>query len=120
MVFKLPATLNRARFQNAWRKAVALEPILRTRIVNTEAGSLQVVLRDEELWHSGPALNQYVEKDKEIWMQYGRPLHRLALIDENGGDSYFVWTVHHALYEYAFPAFICQSLLPRSSSYCKS
>ncbi|KAH8805465.1 peptide synthetase [Xylogone sp. PMI_703] len=96
--FILPSSINLDRFRDAWNKVVALEPILRTRIVHTDAGSLQVVLRNEEVWRTGEDLDSYLEADKEIPIQYGRPLHRLAII---GGedDSHFVWTVHHALYD---------------------
>jgi hypothetical protein len=112
MIFVLPSAINLDRFRNAWEKIVELESILRTRIVHTDAGSLQVVLRNEEIWHTGQTLEGYLETDKELPMEYGRPLHRLAIIDGDAGDSHFIWTVHHALYEYVYSVmFLAAELL---------
>jgi amino acid adenylation domain-containing protein/non-ribosomal peptide synthase protein (TIGR01720 family) len=111
MVFKLPPTLNLDRFRDAWREIVVLEPILRTRIVHTNAGSLQVVLRNEEPWQMGLTLEAYVEKYSKAPIEYGGLLHRLAIIEEIQGASYFVWMVHHALYEYVHFRFSLDILL---------
>ncbi|EFY90995.1 peptide synthetase [Metarhizium acridum CQMa 102] len=99
MVFKIPPTIDLNRFRNAWQQLISLEPILRTRVILTNTNSVQVVLREENPWKEGLTLETYLEKDRGLPIEYGGLLHRLCIIDGLGQDSYFVWTVHHALYD---------------------
>ncbi|KAL7271990.1 NRPS [Rhizina undulata] len=92
------------RFRAAWEKSVNLNPILRTRIIHsTEYGSLQVVCKDRpsDLWHTGNNLERYLQNDRENLIIPGGRLCRFALIKEEGegSNSYFVLTLHHALYD---------------------
>jgi len=76
-----------------------MNPILRTRIVSTEAaGSLQVLLNDDILWRTDESLEYYLEKDQEVPMAYGGRLSRWAIISDDI-STYFVWTAHHVLYD---------------------
>lgn len=99
MVFKIPSTIDLNRFRNAWQQLISLEPILRTRVILTNTNSVQVVLRQENPWKEGLTLESYLEKDNGLPIEYGGLLHRLCIIDGLGQDSYFIWSVHHALYE---------------------
>lgn len=99
-IFRLPPTLNIQRFQEAWKNVVALNPILRTRIVNIEAaGSLQVLLDDDILWQAAESLEEYLTKDREIPIVYGGLLSRYAIVGDHTDNVYFIWTAHHALYD---------------------
>lgn len=100
-VFKLSRSIHLKRFRDAWTATVAHEPILRTRIVYLEEhGSLQVVVRDEAVWQSSSSLSRCIEENTNHTMAYGGPLNHFAIVDDTTtGESYFVWTIHHAIYD---------------------
>ncbi|KAI1626476.1 hypothetical protein EDD37DRAFT_349340 [Exophiala viscosa] len=95
-VFKLPASMDIAKFRSAWEMTVANNPILRTAIVQADsARALQVVLRDSFTWRSAETLEEYLAKDQDEEAAYGKPLSRYALTN----DGHFVWTAHHCMYD---------------------
>lgn len=85
----------------AWETAAADSPILRTRIVEfQDHGLLQVVINEKIDWAHSTSLESYIEAEKSAPMGLGTPLSRYALIHDAGLNQYFfVWTVHHALYD---------------------
>jgi acyl-coenzyme A synthetase/AMP-(fatty) acid ligase/aryl carrier-like protein len=93
-VFRMPEHLNVSRFQSAWTEVVKNEAILRTRIISSITGNLQVVSKDLVDWYTANDLEAYLAKDSASAFQYGKPLIRLAIVNE-----YFVWTAHHAVYD---------------------
>jgi amino acid adenylation domain-containing protein len=96
----LPATIDRERFQRAWKLCVKRNTILRTRIIYTElSGSLQVVLDDESQWTTSGSLEEYLRADKLDIMDYGKPLTRWAIVADNNGKEHFVWSAHHSIYD---------------------
>lgn len=95
-VFKIAASIDIDRFKNAWTQLVARHPILRTRIVLSSVGAVQVVLNNGLEWQPEVSLPEYLAKDKSTFVEYGSPLARYALDAER---NHFVWTVHHALYD---------------------
>ncbi|KAH7268863.1 hypothetical protein B0J15DRAFT_442051 [Fusarium solani] len=91
-------------FKDAWQKAVHAVPVLRTRIVqHDKLGLLQVILNDENErieWVEAMGLDWYLKSDRQKPMGLGQPLARYALVrDRTGRPKWFVWTVHHALYD---------------------
>jgi hypothetical protein len=94
-VFRLPQEFDLSRFREAWAMVVEKEAILRTRIVSTDFGNLQVVTKCPLDWHTATNIETYLERDQASAFQYGQPLMRLAVV---GGD-HFVWTAHHAIYD---------------------
>ncbi|KAL8788108.1 MAG: hypothetical protein Q9213_001866 [Squamulea squamosa] len=82
--------------QNAWTLIQRRNPILRTRIVNTDGAHLQVVLRGTSAWASGSDLHQYKAQDAQIPLGLGTPLARYAIVRE-GSRTYFVWTFLQAI-----------------------
>ena len=97
-VFRLPDSVDVGQFQAAWQIAVEEMDILRTRVVHTSLDTfVQVILSDEVIdWH-------YVKSTKEALdtaqlPEYnGGPLARFTIV--TGGDRYFVWSIHHAIYD---------------------
>ncbi|KAI0908299.1 peptide synthetase [Ustulina deusta] len=88
----------------AFRNASVDCPILRTRIVQvSEHGLMQVVIKDDFAYESTPgrSLNEYLENDRKIPVGLGRPLVRYGVVssEESKGKTYFVLTMHHALYD---------------------
>lgn len=96
----LPSTIDRERFKQAWQLCVKRNTILRTRIIYTElSGSLQVVLDDESQWTTSGTLKDYLKADKLDTMDYGKPLTRWAILDDENGKAHFVWSAHHSIYD---------------------
>ena len=105
-VLKLPETTDLKRFQTAWETVVANNSILRTRIVHTSSGSVQVVLKRAEgiQWLYATNVSEYLECDRSMHMTPGSSLARWAIISPTNGVPSFIWTVHHALYDgWTFP-----------------
>ncbi|OGM48348.1 nonribosomal peptide synthase [Aspergillus bombycis] len=96
--FQLPQQLDIPRLKEAWRIVIAANPILRTRIVHSHNGALQVVLRQGE--PSRWDLVHGVNKSPGRLMSYGVPLVTLAITDNVGGKSpTFCLTMHHAIFD---------------------
>ncbi|ODA82518.1 hypothetical protein RJ55_01025 [Drechmeria coniospora] len=88
------------RFRAAWEQAFRSLPILRTRIVqHDDLGLLQLVVDGTISWRTATNLDDYLATDREQFMSLGDPLTRYALIQHDSGNTTFVWTVHHALYD---------------------
>ena len=74
--------------------------ILRTRIVQHNGASYQVVVKDSVEWYEGTSLSEYRNQVfcQDGWVAYGDPLFRYAFIEE-GRDLYFVYTSQHSGYD---------------------
>ncbi|RFU73550.1 nonribosomal peptide synthase [Trichoderma arundinaceum] len=94
--WSLPESLDIDRYRGAWDAAVQNMSILRTRIIETSAGLMQVILDSPVEWQAGRSLQGYLKSDREEIMGLGEPLIRFAIINESE-KQYFVWTAHHAL-----------------------
>ncbi|KAM0461612.1 hypothetical protein ACHAPV_004320 [Trichoderma viride] len=92
----LPDLLDVDRYRSAWDAAVQNMPILRTRIVDTSSGLMQLILDSSIEWQVGNSLQAYLKSDREKAMELGDPLIRFAIINEPD-RRYFSWTAHHAL-----------------------
>lgn len=97
------SNLNLTNFYAAWDAVVKLNPILRTRIIQTgSAGLMQLVARDKISWQFRSDLDGYLGQDKETLMGFGTPLCRYAIITPSTAPrnkSFLVWTMHHAIYD---------------------
>jgi amino acid adenylation domain-containing protein len=100
-VFKIPPSLQLDRFKAAWQKMTEKLPILRTCAVPSGRGLLQVVLNRKIVWRHQSSLEAYLENDKDVPFNYGSMLARYAIVgqDTKTETAYFVWTIHHALYD---------------------
>jgi aryl carrier-like protein len=100
-VFELPPVLDVRQFQESWGKVAQHHQILRTRIVqSSEFGALQAVLKESALWQVCNSLSSYLEGLKEKTLEYGQKLVYYAIVNDLATSRrYFVWTVHHAIYD---------------------
>ncbi|GKT87879.1 non-ribosomal peptide synthetase protein [Colletotrichum tofieldiae] len=89
-------------FKQAWEETVRICPILRTTIIqHEELGLLQVVLKQGIEWAAVPnidSVKQYLEQDQRLLMDVGQSLARYAIVHTKS-RTWFVWTIHHALYD---------------------
>ncbi|KAL4748184.1 hypothetical protein BDW72DRAFT_196020 [Aspergillus terricola var. indicus] len=97
-VFRVQEGVDTNAFKQAWSVLVQRAPILRTRIVPSQSGGLQVVLRESVTWGGDKDLKQYLDTDLQQSFGYGQPLVRQAVI-VSSNKRYFVLTAHHSVYD---------------------
>lgn len=100
-VFKLGKGVDVDRFKNAWETTMRVCPNMRTRFFMIDDRSRQVVLCTKPEWENtqGLTLRGFMSKHQHVSMGYGAPLLRYAIVQEEGGDRFFVWTMHHAIFD---------------------
>lgn len=98
-VYRLPDGINIKRLQKAWEITAAANPILRTRIVHTEAhGSMQVVVNIGVKWTQETLDLRTASNLDFTAMGYGTQLCRQALVFDSRG-AFLVFTLHHCVYD---------------------
>jgi amino acid adenylation domain-containing protein len=103
-VFEVPLQLDLERFCVAWNNAIRRHELLRTRLIETPSGFLQVVVDEQvgEWRYSSEPLQEYLEKDRLEHMDFGCRLLRLAMLEPKDMDEqkrYFIFTAQHAIYD---------------------
>ncbi|KAI5924948.1 hypothetical protein F4810DRAFT_709140 [Camillea tinctor] len=102
VVYYLPPSLNIERFKDVWQSAIRRFENLRTRVIHTKHGILQVVLSQFEplKWTETNDLEVYLKSDQANSMTFGDPLLRLAIVrPTDSSDRFFVMTVQHVIYD---------------------
>ncbi|KAH7320766.1 hypothetical protein B0I35DRAFT_407810 [Stachybotrys elegans] len=97
--YEIEPTLNAARFQRTWQQ-LADDTFIRTSIFFTSSMTYQVVVANNEIaWPSSASLELYRTDDDARPVEEGQPLARYGLTRQEAIHVYYVWTVHHALYD---------------------
>ncbi|KAJ5714059.1 AMP-dependent synthetase/ligase [Penicillium malachiteum] len=100
--FRLADSTDLDRFKAAWEQTVADLDILRTRIMHTEAMNFaQVILKDDPIsWVHAESFAGLPNDSIELPKYNGGRLTGYAIVQPPGSSArYFVWSVHHALYD---------------------
>ena len=99
-VYRLHASVDVERFKSACMEVVKSVPTLRTRIVDLPAqGLVQVVVNELLQWLPEEDLDCESTKERPT-LTLGTPLTSFGLANSvNHTGTYFVWTIHHALYD---------------------
>ena len=109
-VLPLRRNINLEKFCTAWDQLLEETSILRTRIIDLPGkGLAQVETRHRRSWQFAHDLEDYIHEDEGRTMGLGTSLswHGLVRPQEGQGQIYFVWTIHHALYDgWSFPRLI--------------
>lgn len=90
------------KLKEAWDVVIKDSAILRTRVVEfKEHGFMQVVIKDVPQWQSSHvSLEEFLADDQKTPMSANMPLSRFSIVhDDAASKIYFVWTVHHAIYD---------------------
>ena len=98
----LRGNINVPRFQEAWSKVVASCSNLRTRIIDLPGqGLVQAVTssKHQVTWFSDIEIDSYVQEDEHRTMELGGLLTWQGLVRAGNGQNWFVWTMHHAVYD---------------------
>ncbi|KAK7427649.1 Nonribosomal peptide synthetase 4, partial [Neonectria magnoliae] len=99
LVYRLPDGIDTLRFNHAWDLVAKVEPTLRTRIVHTEDGFVQVVVADTPQWSSVASLSDLEESRRRLPLHNGGRLTDYTIVGDSSTGVFFVWTIHHALYD---------------------
>ncbi|KAJ5946544.1 hypothetical protein N7454_003383 [Penicillium verhagenii] len=100
--FRLADGADLDRFKAAWEQTVADLDILRTRIIHTEAMNFaQAILKEDPIsWVHAESFEQLPSDAIELPKYNGGRLTGYAIVQPRGSSArYFVWSVHHALYD---------------------
>jgi amino acid adenylation domain-containing protein len=100
-VLALPKSLDMTKFKAAWELAIREIDILRTRIVQLPSGTfVQAVLKNDPVnWREATSLKSTEDDAMKIPSHLGGHLAAYTLVTAPAGERYFVWTLHHALYD---------------------
>ena len=100
-VYQLPQNIDLTQLLHAWHRVAISNPILRTRIVDSDAhGFLQIILRKlESSWAIETiSLATFLKREEEEKMGFGTSLCRLVIVQEPS-SAHMILTMHHALYD---------------------
>ncbi|KAF2186293.1 nonribosomal peptide synthase [Zopfia rhizophila CBS 207.26] len=100
-ILALSSTVDMKKFKAAWQKAVQEIDLLRTRIVQAKSGAfLQAVLVEDPInWHGTSTLQEAGREATQVPAHIGGPLAAYTIVRVDMNERYFVWTLHHALYD---------------------
>lgn len=88
-------------FKAAWEQIAEMTPTLRTRFIQSECGSHQVVLREKIFWQTPSDLGRDLNDDISKPLEFGTQLVRYAVFPptEMQHQTRIIWTCHHALFD---------------------
>ena len=100
-VLSLPNTIDVNKFKAAWEQAIQEVDILRTRIIQLSSGMLvqAVMLKDPISWKEAVSLSEAEGDTLKIPLHLGGHLASYTLVTTTSAERYFVWTLHHSLYD---------------------
>ncbi|KAI9150478.1 Nonribosomal peptide synthase atnA [Paramyrothecium foliicola] len=100
LVYRLPENVDTDKLRQAWNMVVEAEPIMRTRIAHLkDIGFLQTVLNEPITWSSVSSLADLDKSERSLPQHNGGKLINFTIVGEGSDAVYFVWTIHHALYD---------------------
>ncbi|KAF6836423.1 nonribosomal peptide [Colletotrichum plurivorum] len=88
------------QLQSAWAQAFRNFELLRTRVIlSHEHGSLQVVVRQEPIWHEASDVATFVKMVQDAH-GYGKPMAHLGVVPtDDPSICRVVFSAHHSLYD---------------------
>ncbi|KAF1848737.1 nonribosomal peptide synthase [Cucurbitaria berberidis CBS 394.84] len=100
-VLALPSPVDINKFKAAWEKLIQETDILRTRIAQMRSGAfVQVVPVDDTIiWQEVSSLHEAEKETAQIPSHLGGRLASYTIVRTLSNERFFVWTVHHSLYD---------------------
>jgi amino acid adenylation domain-containing protein len=98
---ELRENINIDKFKSSWEAVVAATPILRTRIADLPGQGLAQIVIDEGVdWIQSNNLENITHGNELHTVEMGESLAKYGLVtDENKKTTWFVLTLHHAVYD---------------------
>jgi len=99
--FHVPVDIPLGTFMAAWAHVYRQFEILRTRIVDTDGGLIQVVINEEIPWEFPHDIDAYIQNDTSRAISLGGRLNRFALIlnRDTQVPVRLIWSAHHCTYD---------------------
>ncbi|KAL5437004.1 hypothetical protein PMIN07_006815 [Paraphaeosphaeria minitans] len=109
-ILVLAESVDVKKFKAAWEKVVQEIDLLRTRIVQIQTGAfIQAVLVEDPIsWREVSTLEETEGDAANLPTYLGGKLATYAIVRTASAARYFVWTIHHALYDGWSIAFMLQ------------
>ncbi|KAJ4861724.1 AMP-binding enzyme domain-containing protein [Trichoderma breve] len=101
-VYKLMPHVDIDHFMASWDAVIRLCGSLRSRIALVNSEALQAIVTTDTTWEapvSNTDVNTYLNETRSVPMSYGDRLSRNTLLHQENGDTYFIWIVHHAVFD---------------------
>lgn len=100
-VFRLGKEVDISRFKDAWEHVYNICDNQRIRIAKIGHKSTQALIGNDFSWEptDGLCLDEFLTIAQNMKMSYGSKLCRSAIVKEATGDLYFVWIIHHAVFD---------------------
>lgn len=109
-VLALAESIDVKKFKAAWEKVVQESDILRTRVAQLQTGKFvqAVLIEDPIAWREVSTLAEIEDDAINLPAYPGDKLATYAIVRTASTARYFVWTIHHALYDGWSIAFVLQ------------
>lgn len=109
-ILSLAETVDMNKFKAAWEKVVQETDLLRTRIAQLQSGVfMQTVLVEDPIsWLDVKTLEETEAGAANLPGYLGGKLATYAIVRASPSARFFVWTIHHALYDGWSIAFMLQ------------
>jgi amino acid adenylation domain-containing protein len=100
-ILALAESVEIKKFQASWEKAVQETDLLRTRIAQLQSGTfLQIVLVEDPInWRETTTIEEAEDEATSVPQHIGGKLAAYTIVRTTSNKRYFVWTLHHALYD---------------------
>ncbi|UKZ76546.1 putative PKS/NRPS-like protein biosynthetic cluster [Trichoderma virens FT-333] len=101
-VYKLLPHVDIDHFMASWDVVIRHCGSLRSRIALVDSQALQAVVATDTAWEApvfDVDVNTYLNETRSIPMSYGDRLSRNTLLHQDNGDTYFIWIIHHAVFD---------------------
>ena len=100
-ILSLAKSVDIKRFKAAWERAVQEIDLLRTRIAQLQSGNFvqTVLVEDPIVWREVNTLQEAASEIANVPAYLGGKLATYTIVDTVKSGVYFVWTIHHAIYD---------------------
>jgi len=100
-VLDLTTGIDIGKLKAAWEMAIREVDIMRTRIVQLKSGQfLQAVLHHSPItWREASSLDDVELYAKRMPEHIGAGLTAYTIVQDSLGKTFFVWTIHHSVYD---------------------
>lgn len=99
-IMQLPIDIDLIKLENALRRVVRSNVLLRTRIVMVSSCLVQVVLNEEFVCRHASDLSVLGREDCKVSWGLGQPLSRFSIVSGGGtDDKWLVWSSAHVIFD---------------------
>ncbi|KAF1969239.1 hypothetical protein BU23DRAFT_477496 [Bimuria novae-zelandiae CBS 107.79] len=100
-VLSLAGSIDVTKFKAAWERTVQEIDLLRTRVAQLQSGAFvqAVLVEDPVVWRKAKTLEEAESEAANIPAYLGGKLASYTIVHTATSERYFIWTIHHAIYD---------------------